>query len=157
MPRHALFLVSLTLAFFSVSPAARAADPAADPAYRVVDIAPSRTSIFVGRVSISFSRFVRSDGVYAGDYQVRVFPFFYRESGHLRIQFNDEQIRRLHQGKTVTFVGEGRSRSGARRGVVGKATPEGLQSGRLLVDVFVTRSIKLVFHTTYRLEAAPES
>lgn len=156
MPRSVLLLLTAALAFLAATPAARAADPAADPAYRTVDIAPAKTSIFVGRVSISFSRFARSNGVYAGDYQVRVFPFFYRESGHLRIQFNDEQIRRLHQGKTVTFVGEGRSRSGARRGVVGKATPESLQAGRLLVDVFVTRSIKLVFHTSYQLETAPK-
>ncbi len=155
MLRFAFLIPSLFLALVAATPLVRAADPAADPAYQSVEIAPTRTSIFIGSVRISFTRFTRSKGVYEGDYQVRVFPFFYRESGHLRIEFSDAQIRRLHRGETVPFVGSGLSRAGARRGVVGKAVPEGLQTGRLTVDVYVTHKIKLVFHTTYRLPYPP--
>lgn len=119
--------------------------------YDRVEIAPTKTSIYIGSVTMTMPPFTRAGGVYSSTYTAKVFPyFFYNEKGRLEIEVSDDELRRVARGETVDFVGRGVSDGGEVRRVEGRATPVDAASGKLKVRVFVTRRIQLVFNTTYR-------
>ncbi len=138
-------IVALALAAF-----ARGAErPLTD--YARVEVEPSKTSIYIGTVSLTTPAFVRQGGSYETSYRAKVFPyFFYNESGQLSIDVSDEQLRALERGETIEFKGRGVREDGAERRVEGKATPADAKSGKLKVRVFVSKRIELIFNTTYR-------
>lgn len=116
-----------------------------------VEIAPMKTSIYVGTVAMTMPTAVRRGDTYEADYAVKVFPyFFYNETGRLSIGVTDDMLRRLGRGETVDFQGQGVNAAGAVRRVEGRAAPTGPDSGAIKVRVFVTKRIQLVFNTTYR-------
>lgn len=138
--------------------AAAAADSARDLApYARVEVAPTKTSIYVGTVTMTLPAFVRTGGVYASTYDAKVFPFFFsNESGRLSVELDDDQLRRLARGEPVEFKGRAVNTAGDERRIEGKATPADAVSGKLKVRVFVSRRIELIFNTTYRFpDAAP--
>lgn len=121
-----------------------------------VEVAPTRTSIYVGLVSLTMPDFARHDGRFESTYTAKVFPyFFYNETGRLGIDFSDAQLERLARGETVEFTGSATNQSREPRRVEGKATPADPFSGKLKVRVFVSPKIELIFNTTYRF--APQS
>lgn len=129
---------------------ARAAEP--DPArHDAVLIAPTKTSIYIGSVSMTMPTFTRKDGTYTSTYSAKVFPyFFYNEHGTLAIDVSDDMLRRLDQGEVVEFHGRGLSSDGEERRIEGKATPADATTGKIKVRVFVSKRIQLIFNTTYR-------
>ena len=121
-----------------------------------VDIAPTKTSVYVGSVTMTMPTFTRKNGVYESTYAAKVFPyFFYNEKGRLLIEVSDETLRKLERGESVEFQGRGVRESGGERRVEGKATPTDATCGKIKVRVFVSKRIELVFNTTYRF--APEA
>ena len=120
-------------------------------AFDRVEVAPTKTSVYVGSVSLSLPMFSRQGGVYETTYVAKVFPyFFYNETGRLGIDFSDEQLRRLGHGETVEFTGRAERTDGAARRVEGKVTPVDATSGKIKVRVFYSKRIELIFNTTYR-------
>jgi hypothetical protein len=137
---------------------AAAADPAPPSVtplvgrYSQVMIDPTKTSIYIGSVSLTMPPFVRRDGMYTADYSAKVFPFFfYNEHGRLSIGFSDENLRQLLAGETVYFTGHANNSSGKARRVEGQAIPDGAGAshGRIKVRVWVGK-IQLIFNTVYR-------
>lgn len=119
--------------------------------YDRVEVAPAKTSIYVGTVSLTMPAFARAHGVYASTYVARVFPvFFYNEKGRLSIELSDEALRQLERGETVEFKGRAVRDDGAERPVEGKATPADATSGKIKVRVFYSKRVELIFNTTYR-------
>lgn len=117
-----------------------------------VTIDPTKTSIYIGSISLTMPPFARRDGVYTADYTAKVFPFFfYSEHGHISIEFSDENLRQLLRGATVSFKGHASNSSGAERRIEGRAVPDGSDAGRgkIKVRVWVGR-IELIFNTAYR-------
>jgi hypothetical protein len=120
--------------------------------YQQVTVDPTKTSIYIGSVSLVMPPFTRRDGRYVSDYTAKVFPFFfYNEHGHLSIEFSDEDLRRLLDGETVYFRGRAHNSGGAERRIEGRAVPEstGAVRGKIKVRVWVGR-IELIFNTVYR-------
>ena len=116
-----------------------------------VDVAPAKTSIYVGPVSLTMPAFSRANGVYASAYLAKVFPvFFYNEKGRLSIELSDEALRKLERGEPVEFKGRAVREDGAERPVEGKATPTDATSGKIKVRVFYSKRVELIFNTTYR-------
>ncbi len=116
-----------------------------------VEVAPAKTSIYVGTVSLTTSAFTRTKGVYDADYVAKVFPvFFYNEKGRLSIELSDAMLRQLERGEAIEFKGRAVRGDGAERHVEGKATPVDTTSGKLKVRVFYSKRIELIFNTTYR-------
>jgi hypothetical protein len=153
MFRPALRLAALTVAF---AVAARAADPDLRR-YNRVEIAPTKTSIYVGTVSMTMPDFTRANGAYESSYAAKVFPWFFQsESGRLRVEISDEMLRRLERGERVEFTGKAAATNGDERRVEGHATPEspGAPHGKIKVRVFVSKRIELIFNTTYRFPDA---
>ena len=129
---------------------ARAAAPALDR-YTSVAIAPVKTSIYIGSVTLTSPLYLRKGGVYTSSYTARVFPyFFYNEHGTISIKVSDEQLLQLGRGESITFTGQGLSSNDEPRQIEGKVTPTDAASGKIKVRVFVSKRIQLIFNTTYR-------
>ncbi len=142
------------LAFAALLVGARGAE---EPMRRFdsVEVAPGKTSIYVGTVSLTMATFTRVDGKFQADFNAKVFPyFFYSEKGKVTIDFPDEALTRLSKGETVEFKGEAVSNGGDHHRVEGRATPADAASGKLKFKVFVLTNTELIFNTTYRLPAA---
>jgi hypothetical protein len=133
-----------------MSAGARAADMEL-AAFRQVEIAPTKTSIYIGTVSMSMPVFTRTEARYESSYVAKVFPFFfYNEAGRLAIEVSDAQLAALARGEPIEFTGRGRRDDGTERRIEGKATPADARSGKVKVRVFVSKSVELIFNTTYR-------
>jgi hypothetical protein len=131
-------------------PLARAAESPLS-AYDRVDIAPTKTSIYLGSVAMTTGSFARKAGAYEATYAAKVFPFFfYNESGRIFIELSDAQLRALERGEAVDFKGRAVRGDGAERRVEGKATPADARNGKVKVRVFYSKRIELIFNTTYR-------
>jgi hypothetical protein len=141
------FTVFLLLAFGG---ALFAAEPSGDRFARVT-VAPTKTSIYVGTVSMAMPPFLRNGDRFESTYSAKVFPyFFYNESGSLRIEFTDPMLQALARGEPVEFKGRALRHDGAERGVEGKATPESPTSGKIKVRVAYSKRVELIFNTTYQ-------
>jgi hypothetical protein len=148
-------LRTLVLAILLVT-AVGGASPAPVGETATVAVAPARTSIYLGTVSLAMPPFRREGETYHSTYVIRVFPFFfYNERGALSIDVPAPDRTRLLAGETVTFSGRAANADGAPRRIEGSATPTGPRSGKLKVRVFVTRRIELVFNTTYTFVEPP--
>lgn len=145
-----LFAFALVVAFGAFGAAAE--NPLA--ACARVDIAPTKTSIYIGTVSMTMPVFVRNPaGVYESTYTAKVFPyFFYNEKGRLSIDVSDDALRQLAAGQPIEFHGRGFSTANEERRIEGRAVPTDAHTGKIKVRVFVTKKIQLIFNTTYRFE-----
>jgi hypothetical protein len=118
-----------------------------------VDVAPTKTSIYIGTVSMTMPTFVRHGGTFEASYTAKVFPYyFYNEKGTLTVNISDAQLDELVAGRTITFTGLGVRDDGTPRPVEGKAMPTDAKSGKLKVRVTVSKHVVLVFNTTYRFQ-----
>ena len=126
------------------------AAPALSPRYRRVEVAPTKTSIYIGTVALTLPPLERHQNEYTTTYEATVFPFFfYNETGRLRIECSDEQLRRLERGERVAFQGRAQRANGSEHRVEGTVTPTDATSGKVKVRVFATMSVELIFNTTY--------
>ena len=142
--RFALILLALTSL-------CRGANDPSLAKYARVNVAETKTSIYIGSVTMTLPTFVREKDQYVTSYRARVFPyFFYNESGRLAITVSDDALRQLAQGQPIEFQGEGVSDEGSHRHVEGRAVPTDAHSGKIKVRVFVSKKIQLIFNTTYR-------
>jgi hypothetical protein len=142
-------LLVLGLGLLAGGHAAAADRPAA--AFARVEVAPTKTSIYIGSVAMTMPAFTRTGDTYTSSYEAKVFPFFFsNESGRLNVDISDDLLQRLARGEPIEFTGRAVNDSGAERRIEGKATPADAASGKLKVRVFVSRRIELIFNTTYR-------
>jgi len=148
MPCARLLLV---LCFLTAARAEETANGALDR-YRVIEVAPVQTFVYLGRVALAASPFQHEAGAFAASYTAKVVPFFfYNEQGRLRIDLPDAALRRLAPGVTVVFTGQAIRSDGLKRLVEGHATATSPDGGTLKVRLHVNRHVVLVFDTTYQL------
>ena len=146
-------LLATLLCALPLARAARGAERPIEDFARVV-IAPTKTSIYIGTVSLTMPAFVRENGVYESSYAAKVFPYFFsNEQGRLGIALSNENLRKLERGEPVEFSGRAVNTAGEERRVEGKATPTDAASGKIKVRVFVSKRIELIFNTSYRFGA----
>ena len=129
--------------------------PLAAGPYDRVEIPVTKTSIYVGNVTLIPGLLERRDGAYATTYQAKVFPYFFlSESGQLQIDFSDEQLAQLERGERVTFTGTAHNKDGEPRRIEGHATAAsaGASEGTIKVRIFVTKKIELIFNSQYRFK-----
>lgn len=126
---------------------------AAEPkdVFNQVEVAPTKTSIYVGTVAMTTSTFTRREHGFEAAYVAKVFPYFFsNESGRLFIEMSAAQLEALAQGAAIEFKGRGVRTDGVERRVEGRATPLDATSGKLKVRVYVSKRVELIFNTTYR-------
>jgi hypothetical protein len=142
----------------AVAPSALRAEAAALEIFQRVEVAPTKTSIYVGSVSMTMPVFTRTAGVYHTTYAAKVFPYFFsNENGRLSVDIGDELLRKLERGEPIEFKGRAVNEAGEERRVEGKAVPLSPTEGKIKVRVFVSKRIELIFNTTYRFLPAAVS
>ncbi|QYM78383.1 hypothetical protein K0B96_13910 [Horticoccus luteus] len=144
------WLIAAAALMLTLAPATRAA------IIDRVEIAPTKTSIYIGSVAMTMAPFERHGERYDSTYHAKIRPyFFYSESGRLSIDVSDAALAQLARGEPIEFKGEGYRDDGAKRGIAGRAVPTDATSGQIKVRVYVTTRIVLVFNTTYRFVGEP--
>jgi hypothetical protein len=141
-----LLKLCLVLGLIGVTPAR-----AADQDWATVAIAPVKTSIYVGSVTLTTSDFRRDGEKFTATYDAKVWPwFFWSESGDITIDLPQETLDRLARGERVEFSGSAFNQKRKPRYVTGRAERTGPGSGTIKVRIGVDDT-ELVFNSTYRV------
>jgi len=120
--------------------------------FEQVTIDDSKTSIYVGSVSLKVTPLLRKNGTYYATYVATVFPyFFWDEHGWLSIEMADDALQQVAKGEVVYFKGKGMNSSNEERRIEGRVVPADGNSGKIKVRVFVTKKTQLIFNSTYHL------
>ena len=112
----------------------------------------SSTRVSAAKATLTIAPLVRTGGMFAGDYEVKVSPFFFKsESGKLEILVSDESLAKAKKGEAVEITGTALTHGeNVKRKVNARATPAGENHGELKVW-FAADGREMVFLTSYRL------
>ena len=92
----------------------------------------------------------RTNGVYTGDFKVKVFPYFFKsDQGRLAINIPDEALAAVNQEQTVSFSGTSTStKNGIVRRIEITATPMDQDHGTVTLW-FMAGNQKMIFTPAY--------
>jgi hypothetical protein len=122
------------------------------PGDRVLMVDPSSMPVAGGTVTLTIGALRRVDGVYLGDYKIKVSPYFYKnEKGRLVIVVSDESLAKVNHGKVATIVGTATTsgKGGISRHIDATATPADIDHGMLKI-LFLVGDRKMIFEPAYR-------
>jgi hypothetical protein len=118
---------------------------------RVLMIDPSSMPIAKGKATLIIGALRRADGVYTGDYKIKVSPYFFkREKGKLAIVVSDESLTDLNHGKVTAIIGTATTsgKGGKSRHIDATATPADTNCGKLKLW-FTAGKREMTFEPTY--------
>src|SRR5580693_1309297 len=102
MPKTILCLLLLASSWG----AAQAAPPPTNSASRVLILENSAMPLTTAKATLIIGPLTRTNGVYAGDFKVNIFPYFFKSDwGRLAINVSDKALAAAGQGKTVAVTG----------------------------------------------------
>lgn len=127
--------------------------PAAEPpAGTTITVAPMKTSIYVGSVTLTTEAFRRDGDKLLSTYDAKVRPwFFWSEHGRISITVPPAEMERLARGERIEFTGEAFNQKEKPRQVTGRADRSDATTGKIKVRITVD-GIELVFNGEYRFE-----
>ena len=155
--------IFILLALFAVAWGDAHAAPAptnSDAAGRVLMIDSSSMPVDAGNATLIIGPLQRTNGIYTGDYKLKVFPWFLKnEKGRLAIVVSDESLAEAGRGKVVTIAGTATTsgKSGRTRAVAAIATPVNGDHGTLKLW-FTAGTREMTFEPAYHFagnEKAP--
>jgi hypothetical protein len=119
-------------------------------------IDPSSMPVAAGRATLIIGALQRTNGVYSGDYKIKVFPYFLKnEKGRLAIVISDESLAEAGQGKTVSITGTATTtKTGKSRPITAIATPVNRDHGTLKLW-FTAGTRKMTFEPAYHFTGKP--
>ncbi len=122
---------------------------------RVLVIDASSMPVAAGQATLIIGELRRTNGIYVGDYKIKVFPYFYKnENGRLAIVVTDEALARAAQGKVAAITGTATSgKSGNVRAIAATATPINENGGKLKLW-FTAGDRKMIFEPNYHFAGA---
>jgi hypothetical protein len=123
------------------------------PTSRILMIDPSSMPIATGKATLIIGALQRVDGVYTGDYKLKVFPYFLKnEKGRLAIVVSDESLAEINQGKVAAIIGTATTttsgKGGRTRHIDATATPADINRGTLRLW-FMAGNRKMIFEPAY--------
>jgi hypothetical protein len=121
------------------------------PASRILLIDPSSMPIGGGKATLLIGALQWVNGVYLGDYAIKVSPYFFKnEKGKLMILVPDESLASINQGKITAIVGTATTsgKKGKCRHIEATATPANINSGMLKLW-FMAGNRKMIFAPAY--------
>jgi hypothetical protein len=124
------------------------------PLDRILVIDPSSMPVTAGKATLIIGSLHRVDGVYKGDYRIKVFPYFLKnEKGTLAIIVSDDSLAGINQGRVVPIVGTATSsgRNGPSRHIDATATPVDINRGTLKLW-FMAGDLKMIFEPAYHFD-----
>ena len=105
-----------------------------------------------GKATLSISPLRPSSNTYAGDYHMKVSPYFFKsEHGKLSMSIPDECFAKVAKGLMTEVSGTATSQDGQTRYIHAEATPLDKSKGTLKLW-FLVGERKMVFNTMYHLQ-----
>jgi len=119
-----------------------------------VTIAPMKTSIYIGSVSLTTGVFKRAENQFSTTYEAKVWPwFFWSETGRISITVPAADLEKLSRGERIEFTGEAFNHKNKPRKVTGRAERINGASGKIKVRISVDDT-ELIFNGNYRFNNA---
>ena len=118
---------------------------------RVLIIDRSSTAVSGGKATLSIGPLRRTADIYAGDYEMKVAPYFFKsEKGRLAIVVSGESLIRVTNGIAAEITGTATTsgKDGRTRRIDATATPSDNNQGALKLW-FISGDRKMVFNTWY--------
>ena len=122
------------------------------PAGRILMIDPSSMPVGAGKATLTVGALQRADGIYTGDYKLKVVPWFFKnEKGTLSIAVSDKSLAEAGQGKVVTITGTATTsgKGGRTRHIDATATPADINNGTLMLSFTTVGNRKMIFEPAY--------
>jgi hypothetical protein len=122
------------------------------PTDRALMIAPSSAPVASGKATLTIGPLRRTGDIFAGDYQVKVAPYFFKsEKGKLAIEVPAESLAKVINGKSAEITGTATTngKGERKRRIDATATPADGNRGALKLW-FVSGGRKMVFNTSYQ-------
>jgi len=120
---------------------------------RMLLVEPSSMSLPAGEAKLTIGFLGRTNGIYTGDYRVKVFPYFYKsEKGRLDMAVPDAALAEIRAGKVTAITGTATTsgKRGRCRRIEAIVTPNGRDQGTLKVT-FLAGDRKMIFEPVYHL------
>jgi hypothetical protein len=149
------FLLALLIAGWSAAGAAPASTNSA-AANRILIIDSSSMPIGGGSATLIIGTLHRVNGVYIGDYKLKVFPYFLKsDKGRLAIVVSDASLAKVNRGKVAAITGTATTngKGGTCRPIAAIATPADINHGKLKLW-FMAGSRQMVFEPAYHFAEA---
>jgi hypothetical protein len=117
-------------------------------------IDPSSTAVRLGKARLIVSPLLPRNGNYAGEYQLKVRPYFFKsETGSLVLGVSEDALRKLQAGGAIDFTGKALTHEdGSSHVVLGKATPSSGDRGTVTFWIVTEKNAKIIFKTSYHFE-----
>ncbi len=150
--KRIVILLTLLVTGWSVACAAPASTNTVAADY-ILLIDPSSMPVTAGKATLIIGPLQRTNGVYAGDYKIKVIPYFWKnEKGRLAIIVSDASLAEINQGKVTAITGTATTsgKNGHCRHVDATVTPVDRNHGTLKVW-FMAKDQKMVFAPPYRI------
>ncbi|MDI1250745.1 MAG: hypothetical protein PSV13_17920 [Lacunisphaera sp.] len=148
----------ISLPLFCLLASLHAAEPAVPvlTGWDRVMVAPMKTSIYVGSITLTTEPFVRDGSTLTTTYEAKVWPwFFWGETGRITITLSDANLASMARSERTEFTGEATNHKNKPRPVTGRADPADAVSGKFKIRIMADGH-ELIFNGTYRFgEAKP--
>jgi len=119
-----------------------------------VTVAPMKTSIYVGSVTLRTGIFQREGDKFSTTYEAKVWPwFFWSETGRITMTLPFADLAKLAKGERVEFTGEAINYHNKPRKVTGRADRIDGATGKIKVRISVDDT-ELIFNGGYRFNNA---
>ena len=117
---------------------------------RMLMVDSSSMLLTLGRATLTIGPMRLTNGVYTGNYKVKVFPYFLKnDRGSLAIIASDVSITQINVGKITESIATATSSKDARsRPITATVTPADINHGTLKV-CFTVSDRKMIFEPTY--------
>jgi hypothetical protein len=149
MKRIIIVLMALLVPFWASILAKPSSTPVAS-AERLLMIERSASPVAGGKALLTISPLNRVTNIYAGDYDMKVSPYFFKsEKGKLAIEVTPESLDKVRRGMPAEITGLATSEDGESRRIDAVATPLDPDRGALKLW-FLAGERKMVFNTSYR-------
>lgn len=123
---------------------------------RILMIDPSSMPVGAGTATLTIGVLQRTNGIYAGDYKLKVFPYYFKsEKGRLAIVVSDESLAEASHGKIVAITGTATTsgKGGKTRHIDATATPADINHGTLKLSFTTAGNRKMLFEPAYHFAA----
>ena len=120
---------------------------------RILMLEPSSMPVAAGKVTLTIGALQRTNGVYAGDYKIKVFPYFLKnEKGRLAIVVSDAALAGINAGKVTAISGTATTngKNGRSRHIEATVTPAGCNRGQVKLW-FPAGGRQMVFEPAYHI------
>jgi hypothetical protein len=120
------------------------------PDGRVLILENSTMPLPTANATLIIGPLTRTNGVYAGDFKIKIFPYFFKnDMGRLAINISDQALAAADQGSTVALTGTSTStKNGIVRHIEITAMPKDRNHGTVSLW-FMAGDQKMIFNPAY--------